>query len=221
MRKAKGENEEGLFSREEWLTKAQRQGFFFRLSSSRWRRAGSSPNTAVDDKSNEELIDEEEVNQMTTVESVVTEIGLTHPIVYDIVTCVTTSRSENWTILLFPCLRKSVLSSSSHLNGSRAKAWGEGYPKIRSRRRSLFSRPFACICIYNVISVVHQKISLLIKLFVVVAWKKKSTRKLQMKRMGFSDKRSHRIKKWAETNIVHLTIVCQAYKWKTLKIVDY
>ena len=46
-------------------------------------------------------------------------------------------------------------------------------PKIRSRRRSLFSRPFACICIYNVISVVHQKLSLLIKLFVVVASKKK------------------------------------------------
>ena len=58
--------------------------FFFRLSSSRWRRAGSSPSTAVDDKSDEELIDEEEVNHMTTVESVVTEIGLTHPIVYDI-----------------------------------------------------------------------------------------------------------------------------------------
>ena len=54
------------------------------MSSSRWRRPGSSPSTAVDDKSDEELIDEEEVNQMTTVESVVTEIGLTHPIVYDI-----------------------------------------------------------------------------------------------------------------------------------------
>ena len=84
MRKVKGENGERLFSREEWLTKAQIQGFFFRLSSSRWRRVGSSPSTAVDDKSDEELIDEEEVNHMTTVESVVTEIGLTHPIVYDI-----------------------------------------------------------------------------------------------------------------------------------------
>ena len=80
MRKVKGENGERLFSREEWLTKAQIQGFFFRLSSSRWRRAGSSPSTVVGDKS----IDEEEVNQMTTVESVVTETGLTHPIVYDI-----------------------------------------------------------------------------------------------------------------------------------------
>ena len=84
MSKVKRENGERLFSREEWLTKAQIQGFVFCLSSSRWRRAGSSPNTAVDDKSNEELIDEEEVNQMTTVESVVTEIGLTHPIAYDI-----------------------------------------------------------------------------------------------------------------------------------------
>ena len=79
MWKAKGGNREGLFSREEWLTKAQIQGFFFCLSFLRWRRVGSSPSTAVDDKS-----DEEEVNHMTTVESVVTEIGLTHSIVYDI-----------------------------------------------------------------------------------------------------------------------------------------
>ena len=84
MRIAKGENEECLFSREEWLTKAQIQGFFSRLSPSRRRRAGPSPSTAVDDKSDDELIDEEEVSHMTTVESVVTEIGLTHPIVYDI-----------------------------------------------------------------------------------------------------------------------------------------
>ena len=77
--KAKGEQGERLFSREEWLTKAQIQGFFSRLSSSRKRRAGPSPSTAVDDKS-----DKEEVSHMTTVESVVTEIGLTHPIVYDI-----------------------------------------------------------------------------------------------------------------------------------------
>ena len=84
MRKAKGENGGRLFSREEWLTKAQIQGFFSRLSSSRRRRAGPSLSTAVEDKSDEELIDEEEVSHMTTVESVVTEIGLTHPIVYDI-----------------------------------------------------------------------------------------------------------------------------------------
>ena len=39
---------------------------------------------SMKDKSDEELIDEEEVSHMTTLESVVTEIGLTHPIVYDI-----------------------------------------------------------------------------------------------------------------------------------------
>ena len=54
------------------------------MSSSRRRRAGPSLSTAVDDKSDEELIDEEEVSHMTTVESVITEIGLTYPIVYDI-----------------------------------------------------------------------------------------------------------------------------------------
>ena len=54
------------------------------MSSGRWRRVGSSPSTAADDKSDEGLIDEEEVNHMTTVESVVTETGLTHSIVYDI-----------------------------------------------------------------------------------------------------------------------------------------
>ena len=54
------------------------------MSSSRRRRAGPSPSTAVDDKSGEESIDEEEVSHMTTVESVVTKIGLTHPIVYEI-----------------------------------------------------------------------------------------------------------------------------------------
>ena len=45
--------------------------------------------------------------------------------------------------------------------------------KTRSRGRGLLSRPFACICMYNVISVVHQKIGLLIKLFVIVVRKKK------------------------------------------------
>ena len=79
MRKAKGENGECLFSREEWLTKAQIQGFLSHLSSSRRRRAGPSPSSTVDDKS-----DEEEASHTTTLESVVTEIGLTHPIVYDI-----------------------------------------------------------------------------------------------------------------------------------------
>ena len=116
MRKAKGENGERLFSREEWLTKAQIQGFFSRLSSSRRRRAGPSPSITVDDRSDEELIDENEVNHMTVVELVVTEIGLTHPIVYDIYDLCDYVKKEKLNHFTFSCLRKSVLSSSSHLN---------------------------------------------------------------------------------------------------------
>ena len=54
MRKANGENGERLFPLQEWITKAQIQGFFSRLSSSRRRQAGPSPSIAVDNKSDEE-----------------------------------------------------------------------------------------------------------------------------------------------------------------------
>ena len=72
------------------------------------------------------------MNHMTTVESVVTEIGLTRLIVYDIYYLCDYDEEEK---LNYFTVSKSVLSSSSHLNG-----------------------------------------------------------KLQMKRIGFSDKRSHGIK---------------------------
>ena len=62
----------------------------------------------------------------------------------------------------------AVFQISFQPTGSRAEVWGENNQKIRSKGRSLFNRPFACICIYNVVSVVHQNIGLLIKLFVVV-----------------------------------------------------
>ena len=67
--------------------------------------------------------------------------------------------------------RKGVVHSSLSnflLANRESEAWGESNQKIRSRGRSSFSWPFACICIYNVIRVVYQKLSLLIKLFVVV-----------------------------------------------------
>ena len=89
------------------------------MSSSRWRRAGSSPSTADEDKSEEELIDEE----------VVAEIGSTHPIVYDTYDLCDYVKEEKLNYVTVPCLRKSVLSWSTHLNGSRAEAWGEGNPK--------------------------------------------------------------------------------------------
>ena len=116
MRKAKGKNGECLFSREEWLTKAQIQRFFSRLSSSRRRRAGPSPSIVVDDKSDEELIDESEVNHMTAVESVVTEIGLRHPIVYDVYDLCDYVKKDKCNYFTVSMLKESVLSSSSHLN---------------------------------------------------------------------------------------------------------
>ena len=56
---------------------------------------------------------------------------------------------------------------------SRAEAWGESNQKLRSRGRSLLSRPFACISMNKVIYLVHQKkIDLLIKLFALSYEKK-------------------------------------------------
>lgn len=66
-----------------WLTKSQIQGFFSRLSASRKKQTGAT--LSRDEKAAvEEAIDEEEISHMTTVEAVVEEIGLCHPIVYDI-----------------------------------------------------------------------------------------------------------------------------------------
>ena len=135
------------------------------MSSSRWRRAGSSPSTAVDDKS-----DEEEVNQMTTVESVVTEIGLTHPIVSDIYDLCDYVKEEILNYFTVSLLKEicSFFELPFKWESCRGMYGAKATQKIRSRGRALFSRPFACICTYNVTSVVHQKIGLLIKLFVVV-----------------------------------------------------
>ena len=81
--KAKSENGDRLFSRDEWLTKSQVQGFFSRLSSSRKKKTDPALSTDEDDTF-EDSIDEEDISHMTTVEAVVKEIGLCHPIVYDI-----------------------------------------------------------------------------------------------------------------------------------------
>ena len=72
---------------------------------------GPSASTAVDDKS-----DQEEVSHMTTVESVVTEIGLTRPIVNDIYDLCDYVKKEKLNYFTVSMLRKSVLSTSSHLN---------------------------------------------------------------------------------------------------------
>ena len=83
MRKAKSETGDRLFSRDEWLTKSQIQGFFSRLSSSRRKKPDPAPSADRDDTA-EQSLDMEDINHMTIVEEVINEIGLCHPIVYDI-----------------------------------------------------------------------------------------------------------------------------------------
>ena len=129
MRKAEGENRERLFSWEEWLTKAQIQGFFFRLSSSRRRHAGSSPSTAVDDKSDDELIDEEEVNHMATVESVVTKIGLTHPIFYDIYDLCDYVKEEQLNYFTVSMLKEICTFFELTFKWESCRGMGRGQPK--------------------------------------------------------------------------------------------
>ena len=107
---------------------------------------------------------------MTTVESVVTEIGLTHPIAYDIYDLCDYVKEEILYYFTVSMLKEicTFFELPFKWGSCRGMYGAKGTQKIRSRGRSLFSRPFACICIYNVISVVHQKIGLLIELFVVV-----------------------------------------------------
>ena len=93
MRKAKAENGARLFSREEWLTKSQIQGFFSRLSSSRKRKTSPIPNTGGDD-TDEDCLDQEDLDHMNTVQTVVKEIGLSHPIFYDIYDLCDCARNE-------------------------------------------------------------------------------------------------------------------------------
>ena len=93
MRKAKAENGDRLFSGEEWLTKSQIQGFFSRLSSSRKRKTSPVPNTGGDDI-DEDCLDQEDLDHMNTVQTVLKEIGLSHPIFSDIYDLCDYARNE-------------------------------------------------------------------------------------------------------------------------------
>ncbi|KAK3745380.1 hypothetical protein QZH41_001418 [Actinostola sp. cb2023] len=79
MRNARTVDNQRIFTREEWLTKSQIQGFFSRLVSARRKRI----TTII---SNEEEIDEDiqEQEQLAEVSEVIEKVGLTHPIVYDV-----------------------------------------------------------------------------------------------------------------------------------------
>ena len=105
MRKAKAENGDRLFSREEWLTKSQIRGFFSRLSSSRKRKTSPVPNTSGDD-TDEDCLDQEDLDHMNTVQTVVKEIGLSHPIFYDIYDLCDYARNEKLSSFTVSMLKK-------------------------------------------------------------------------------------------------------------------
>ncbi|XP_078352890.1 uncharacterized protein LOC144637689 [Oculina patagonica] len=83
MRNARDEENNRRFSREEWLTKTQIKGYFSRLASA--RRKGQQPNDADDQTELEDILaEEEENNRQQVINSIIEEIGLRHPICYDV-----------------------------------------------------------------------------------------------------------------------------------------
>jgi hypothetical protein len=103
MRRALSESGDRLFSQSEWLSKTQIQGFFSRLTAKRRKKHLKSPNQKLpdaelsedsdnDDESEEEFDDDEEdedpieddMYHDEIVQSVLDEVALTHPIMYDV-----------------------------------------------------------------------------------------------------------------------------------------
>ena len=81
MRNARDEENDRRFSREEWLTKTQIQGYFSRLASAR-RKKGQIDTT--DESGLEDAVGEEEHNnRIQLIGAVMEEIDLPHPVCYD------------------------------------------------------------------------------------------------------------------------------------------
>lgn len=83
MRNARDEENNRRFSREEWLTKSQIKSYFSRLASA--RRKGQATED-VDEETNIEdlLAEEEEYDRIQVINQISEEIGLCHPICYDV-----------------------------------------------------------------------------------------------------------------------------------------
>ena len=82
MRNARDEENNRRFSREEWLTKSQIKSFF-RLASA--RRKGQETEKVDDQTEIEDIFEEEEEDsRQQVISSIIEEIGLCHPICYDV-----------------------------------------------------------------------------------------------------------------------------------------
>ena len=82
MRSSRNLENQRIFSREDWLTKAQVQGFFSRVASA-GRKRGYSDATSQEEN-DEDYCPGEEDEQRQAVEEVTEDLGLKHSIVFDI-----------------------------------------------------------------------------------------------------------------------------------------
>ena len=80
-------------------------------------------------KSDDELIDEEEVNHMATVESVVTKIGLTHPIFYDIYDLCDYVKEEKLNYFTVSMLKEICTFFELTFKWESCRGMGRGQPK--------------------------------------------------------------------------------------------
>ena len=90
MRRARNAKGERMFTRTEWLTKLQVQGFFSRLSA-RQTLTGRKQFTRdevtddLDEESEEEHASRQDENVFDEIhDAVVSEIGVIHPVMYDV-----------------------------------------------------------------------------------------------------------------------------------------
>ena len=83
MRNARDEDNNRRFSREKWLTKSQIKNYFSRLASV--RRKGQQTED-VDEETNIEdvLAEEEEYDRVQVINQISEQIGLCHPILYEV-----------------------------------------------------------------------------------------------------------------------------------------
>ena len=87
MRSARTLDNQRIFCRHGWPTKAQVQGFFSRLASARRKQGYSGDNTSKDDTNQ----GEEDEERCKDVEEVMENLGLKHPIVFDLYNLVSIS----------------------------------------------------------------------------------------------------------------------------------
>ena len=95
MRNARNENGDRLFQRDQWLTKNQVKSFFSRLAAARRKIVATNDSEddlasifEIDDISGNQWMEElesleEEQERCSLLEAVESQIGITHPVIYD------------------------------------------------------------------------------------------------------------------------------------------